>query len=46
MCYVGRVEAHLGTIKSLLGKIVLCFGTVEPIKGLKKLYFENGLHRA
>ena len=43
---MGRVEAHLGTIKSLLGKIVLCFGTVEPIKGLKKLYFENGLHRA
>ena len=43
---MGRVEVHLGIINSLLGKIELCFGTVEPIKGLKKLYFENGSHRA
>ena len=43
---MARVEAHLGTIKSLLGKIVLCFGTVEPVKGLKKLYFEHGSRRA
>ena len=43
---MGRVESHLGIIKSLSGKIELCFGTVEPVKGLKKLYFENGSHRA
>ena len=44
------IESRLGIIEPLMGRVEahfeLCFGTVEPVKGLKKLYFENGSRRA